>query len=215
MSRRVVGFCGLARAGKDTAAIGLVEQHGYAVLKFAEPVVRGLLALNPSIDIGPFLPGKPGQSRFVPLLQAVQTYGFEDLKVYLPEVRALAQRYGTEAGRDIHGVDCWVRVADRKMANDLLESNIAITDVRFENESDFIAKDYGGAVIRIMRASEGLLGNEGNHASENIPFHDFTIANDGTRGQLQKAAVILVDQWFDGMIDSGELFSASEVCSAQ
>jgi hypothetical protein len=96
-----------------------------------------------------------------------------------PEVRRLLQRMGTEAGRNIHGEDCWIRIAKRKV--DEAPGNVVITDVRFANEAQAI-RSWGGKVIRIERPNVGPVNG---HASEALAFEpDAVIENSGTIEEL-------------------------------
>jgi hypothetical protein len=142
--RKVVGLVGYAGSGKDAAAKALVED-GWVRVAFADAVREAALAINPSISsVGPVVPR-------MPLRDLVEIAGWESAKSN-PEVRQLLQRLGTEAGRNIHGPDCWVNIARRKI--EATDANVVITDVRFPNEVEMV-RQMGGKLIAIARPGVG------------------------------------------------------------
>src|SRR5690606_37876633 len=127
----------------------------------------------------PLIPGhyEVGNLR---LRRMVDAFGWEYAKIKYPEVRALLQRAGTEAGRKVLGSDVWVDALFREHAD---TPALVIPDVRFPNEAQAIV-DRGGLVIRIDKPHQGpardKLGRA--HVSETAldywPF-DHVIVNDG------------------------------------
>jgi hypothetical protein len=172
--RRVVGLCGHAGAGKDETAAGLLKS-GWERVSFADPVRAALLALNP------FIAGL-GQH----IETAVKVRGWGESKRDM-DVRWLLQRIGTEAGRDIHGQDCWVNIARRKI--EATSKNVVVTDVRFPNEVAMI-RDLGGEIIRVDRPGVGPVND---HPAEHQPIEsEHTIINDGTVEELHDAILELI-----------------------
>jgi hypothetical protein len=175
--QRLIGLCGYAGSGKDEAAKGLVAD-GWERVALADAVREAMLALDPII--GRWHPDTPVQAQVSGRLSALlhSPDDWSDLKLH-PEVRALLQRLGTEAGRDIHGQDCWVNIARRKIL--ATSNNVVVTDIRFANEAAMI-RELGGVLIRIERPGVGPV-NE--HVSEVMPFEaDHTLLNDGSIEQL-------------------------------
>jgi hypothetical protein len=173
----LVGLCGYAGSGKDEAAKGLVAD-GWERVALADAVREAMLALDPII--GRWHPDTPVQAQVSGRLSALlhSPDDWSDLKLH-PEVRAFLQRLGTEAGRDIHGQDCWVNIARRKIL--ATTSDVVVTDIRFANEAAMI-RDLGGVLIRVERPGVGPV-NE--HVSEVMPFEaDHTLLNDGSIEQL-------------------------------
>jgi hypothetical protein len=126
----IIGLSGYGRSGKDEAAKGLTEQHGFTRLAFADVLREFLYRLNPVV--------KPTYLRaFPPLVldarvQAViDRYGWDGYKEtpYGPEIRELLQRLGTEGGRELISDTIWID-ATLKDAPE----KVVITDVRFPNE---------------------------------------------------------------------------------
>lgn len=83
-----------------------------------------------------------------------------------PEVRKLLQELGTEQGRNVHGDDIWIRIAEAWMfalyQNGV--SHFVVPDVRFPNEVQWI-QNLGGAVFRVVGRG-GAFGDAANHISE-------------------------------------------------
>ncbi len=178
-TRKVIGLCGYAGAGKDAAAQALTDK-GWTRVAFADPVRQALLNLNPTIIH--IIDGIP--SRLADVLVEV---GWDKLKLW-PQVRQLLQRMGTESGRNIHGPDCWVNIARRKI--DALSSNVVVTDVRFLSEVSMI-RELGGQIVRIEKPNVGPINA---HISEVMPFEpDEVIQNDGTLEELHQKVLGLLE----------------------
>ena len=176
--RQIVGLCGYATSGKDTAAMGLIEA-GWTRVALADGVRDATLAFNPMVE--QTLDGKP-----VYLSYKLEGNGWDYAKIN-GEIRRLLQRMGTEAGRNIHGDDCWIKLAKRKI--DAAPGNVVITDVRFANEAEAI-RSWGGKVIRIDRPGVGPVNG---HASESLDFEaDLVLRNVGTIEELQDNLRLLV-----------------------
>lgn len=139
MEPRLIGFAGERYSGKDTAASAL---PGYDVLKFATALklmMRSLL-----IYVG--LPDSMADRCL-----------HDDLKEHsLPELmghdtRHGMQTLGSEWGREHMHEDFWLHVLDmRRKVSFQKGHSVAITDVRFPNEVDFVHK-HGGKVILLER----------------------------------------------------------------
>jgi hypothetical protein len=117
----------------------------------------------------------------------------DDIMVEPFTMRALLQRYGTEAHRDIFGKDFWVEQLFNGVNHTMLHNKICvITDVRFDNEAQAI-KVRDGLVIRLVRSGTG----EMQHASE-VPINhmlvDYVIFNDGSLDDLKKKVIALIDR---------------------
>jgi hypothetical protein len=104
-------------------------------------------------------------------------------------VRNILQRMGTEVGRNMFGQDFWLQQALSPNI-DHSKKVIVVTDVRFDNEAEWI-KNLGGYIWRIERESNNL---EDSHSSE-VPISDslvdFTVNNNGDE-ELLEANVL----WF-------------------
>lgn len=169
----IIGLMGYAQSGKDTVGKALVERHGFTRLAYADALRNGLYALNPIVETSKL--GQPAW-RLAPLVDLV---GWDQAKQQ-PEVRALLQRYGTEAGRDIHGPDCWLNVVRNQLRHDL---DYVITDVRFPNEADLV-HNLEGDLWKIVRDGTGPVNT---HISDNLELpYDVALFNNGTLDQLDR-----------------------------
>ncbi|MFD7677501.1 hypothetical protein [Streptomyces sp. NPDC060187] len=177
MTDLIVGLSGYARSGKNTAADALI-QRGWRQAGYADKLKEFLYQVNPLI------PGYFGAGN-LRLRQLVDSTGWDYAKTKYPEVRSLLQRTGTEAGRRVLGDDVWVEAlyADHHDA-----AGLVVTDVRFPNEAEAVAK-RGGVMIRVERPGVGPTKDKHGraHISETAlddwPF-DHVLVNDGLVADL-------------------------------
>lgn len=163
----IIGLSGKAGSGKDTAAQILCEKHGFTRIAFADAVRDALYNLDPLVVLN--------NNGVVRLRQLVMHEGWDKAKQNR-EVRELLQRMGTEAGRDIHGSECWNRIAAHRAA---MYERVVFTDVRFDNEARLVS-ELGGMIVNINRESAAAVSR---HVSENGISENFVsleVENDGT-----------------------------------
>ena len=120
---RIVGLCGYARTGKDTA-FAILPEPGWARYAFADPL---------KADIGG-LPGMRGRLNW---------FNPKDKEA----IRPLLVGYGAAARH--FQPDYWVARTFRAIEQDQ-KPKVIITDVRYRNEVETILT-YGGIVIRLFR----------------------------------------------------------------
>jgi hypothetical protein len=171
LRRKVLGLVGYATAGKDAAAAALV-QDGWLRVAFADAVREALLELDPLVMSGH------------KLSELLYRCDFQEAKRH-GEVRRLLQRLGTEAGRNIHGQDCWVKIAERKMEE--TTADVVLTDVRFADEAAFVRK-HGGTLVYIERPGVGPINGHVSDAGIGAlkVQCDVAIHNDGSVEQLHE-----------------------------
>ena len=185
----IVGLTGLAGAGKNTAANWLVEEKGFVQLAFADAIRDYLLKLNPYMNPRAAWGGWK-------LNEFVEKYGWEAAKRE-PEVRRMLQTFGTEIGRDMDQ-NIWVKLLARKILKEKYldrDINLVITDVRFENEADFI-RNLRGSLIEIIRPD--LQKTEVHkHTSENQPklTYDY-LHNNSTPEQIGRSLWDFINRLF-------------------
>lgn len=175
----LIGLTGFARCGKDTAAQALADDW-WTRVALADWVREAALAIDPLVHAN----GHPGGTFFMPYRMSYlrHWHTWETAKDENPDVRRLLQRVGTEAGRNIHGDDCWLKLAKRKI--DAADGPVVVTDVRFPNEAAAI-REWGGKVVRITRTGVGPVNG---HSSEAQDFDaDIGIDNIGTIEDLHRA----------------------------
>ena len=160
---RVIGLCGLAGAGKSTAARHLVEHHGFVRRPFAgllKGMLRQLLAAQ----------GVPADM----VEQMVEGDLKEVPTSYLGgrTPRFAMQTLGTEWGRAL-APSLWIEAWTASLAG--LERVVA-DDVRFDNEAAAV-RALGGTIVEVRRP--GLARLPGAHASEAGVAADVVIENGG------------------------------------
>jgi hypothetical protein len=170
----IVGLNGVAQSGKDTVGAYLVKYHGFTRVAFADPIRDALLALNPTIKLSNYNTAKLDE------VLDHYTNGWDDAKTTYAEVRELLQRIGTEAGRGIHGDDCWTKITERRIAE--IDGPVVVTDCRFENEARLV-HELGGEVWGITRQS---VGSVNGHISDRPLHQDFIDSYIGNNTTLDK-----------------------------
>lgn len=160
MRSRIIALCGYPGVGKDEIAKYLVEKHGFVRVSFADPMRQALLALDPHVV-------HPDDGTCEPLSAIIDRLGWDQAKRLYPHIRYYLQRMGTEAGRDIHGSNCWVN-----LAVDCIEAAIAsvrgvvVTDMRFSNEHQVLAS-RDALMVHVTRPGFGQVNN---HISEQMDY---------------------------------------------
>jgi len=164
----IIGFGYRKRSGKDVAARRLVEAHGFERLAFADRV-KMVTAV-----------------KFDWTLESMYNDEIKDVvdPFWGLSRRRAMQLEGTEAGRQVHGHDFWVKHVRRSMLKFPDQRNWVFSDCRFPDEARFI-KDLGGMVVRIDRP--GFMGGDGHSSETSMDDYrdwDHVITNDGTIDDL-------------------------------
>ena len=177
MRVEIVLMAGKKRTGKNTAATAAADYlskqwwHTYS-MAFADELRRELTLLNPQIGISAYT------GRMTRWQDVVKRYGYEEAKEKFPEMRRLQQVYGTEVRR-AEDKDVWCRHVERKIrqimdiAQPAQKIAIFVTDLRFENELRYIAKQFPVSVIYTTRP----IDTKDSHASEDLSWLDRWIEN--------------------------------------
>lgn len=177
----IIGLCGQAGAGKDTAAKWFL-QRGYGRSGFADPI-KFLLNQAFGWTMADWEDRDWKESRWAVLTADSNSRPSET------SPRSLAQWLGTEVVRNNFGNDAWVNLWKQQW-HDAGQPRLVVADVRFQNEVDAIHK-LGGVVLRIVRGPySGRLHFDGDgdrtdttHDSERtgeLRDIDHEIRNDGT-----------------------------------
>ncbi|WP_109512564.1 deoxynucleotide monophosphate kinase [Pseudomonas ovata] len=179
MKQILIGLTGHARTGKTTSADHLASEHGFQTYAFATPLKEGIAAMF-------------GLN--------VEDLEGEDKEQLIPWVgrspRQLMQLLGTEWGRDMISASIWVDIAEQNLdALAELEPyapGFVISDVRFENEADFIRK-RGGLIVHMTRNDAPDVNAHISELGVAVHPHDLVINNDGELtdlyGQLDQLVI--------------------------
>ena len=170
----MIGFLAKKHNGKDTAADYLVNKKGYVKRSFAEPLKKASKELFGFSDEQLYTDKKE---------EIDELWGVSPRKVF--------QVLGTDVVRDLFpsmllphiGNNFWVKSAEIWYKNNFEthKGNVVWSDVRFQNEVNFILKN-GGIVVKIERDFKE--NNQDKHSSEmsidNIDNYTTVIKNDGS-----------------------------------
>lgn len=204
----LVGFVGLKRSGKDTAAQALVDR-GWTRMAFADPLkemsmkLRGVWVQVPAgVELDAVIPSVGGGllgrgGGFAQYHYVVDALGMEKAKDLVPDVRTLLQTLGTDCVRGTFGSTAWVAQMRNKVHYALHDGqSVVLTDVRFHEEFDLVQR-LGGIVIGVWRGSvtsfsdalEGEGGRGDEHVSERTAYElldrcDAVLYNNGTVDDL-------------------------------
>lgn len=192
----LIGICGFQSSGKDTIADYLIKEHGYIRFSFAS-ALKDII----SIMFGwprDKLEGLTKEDR--EWREQVDYWWSRTLKMQELTPRYVMQYFATDLFRNKFHPDIWVKIVENKLNNiiDKPNTNIVISDCRFENEINMILR-LGGKIIQVYRDPpywfhkyrQGENPNEIRyiHRSE-IEwircYRDYDIDNDGTIEELHK-----------------------------
>ena len=209
----IVGLVGFIGSGKGTAG-DLLKDIGFTPVSFA----KGVKDVAAEMFGWPrhLLEGDTQTSREW-REQPDKFWSHELGKEFTP--RLALQLLGTEVGRDVFHKDFWV-IKLKNYIDNAPEQNYVVTDVRFQNEVEFIHRQ-GGILIEIKRGmtphwytiaekanrgdlkAEKFMYENGPHESEWRWIGgqiDFTIENDGTMEQLKDNVIKCLTKSFGSNI---------------
>jgi len=198
----LIGICGHAGSGKDTLAEGIAQMDVYFVYHFADPIKA---AINVMFGFGPaHWENRDWKEEPIPWLgmfmdrEYCDKHGIDRAAVgetMRSSPRSLAQKLGTEFGREMIDKDIWLKIAQQKFAKvdqsaqmqggRIVGLGMIIPDVRFSNEAQWI-RDAGGLLLEVVRPGQDII-SENSHASEagfDPALIDATITNDGPPSKM-------------------------------
>ncbi len=191
MPKLIVGINGLAQHGKDTTAAFLqnyLKICGYScdIIAFAKPIKEMCKYVFDMTEED--VNTSAGKKRVIPT-----GYGLTS--------RQIQQKLGTEAFRDVFSYDIWTDFFARSAAKSEADV-IAIPDMRFDNEIDFVkalptTHCWSQATLKVFNPN--VTAQAPAHLSEKPQpddKFDAIILNSGTLGDLQCA----VELWADDKI---------------
>lgn len=167
----MIGFLGRKRSGKDTAADYIVNKYEYSKKSFGGPLKKGIQEWFQFTDeqLTTELKDQIDPNWGISPRKAFQIIGTDVVRKLFPSLLL----------PDI-GDKFWVKTFNiwYNKNYDQHLGKVVLSDVRFQNEVDFIKKN-GGIVIKLTRP---CLNNKDNHTSESlidlITNYDEEIVND-------------------------------------
>lgn len=191
MAKLIVGINGLAQHGKDTTASflqTLLQERGYScdIIPFAKPIKELCKYVFDMTEED--VNTSAGKKRVIPT-----GYGLTS--------RQIQQKMGTEAFRDVFSQTIWTDFFARAAAKSEADV-IAIPDMRFDNEIDFVKAlptTHGWSHATVKVFNPNVSAQAPAHISETPQpddKFDSIIINGGTLGDLESA----VRQWVDAKI---------------
>lgn len=205
MKRTIVGFHGNTGSGKDTAADHMCRKHGFHKIAFADAVKRDLVNMfdvspqwfndrtmkGSATDLLSFSRLSPGNGEFLDWYIGTANGELEASSLgagvlTLPRSpRWLMQTYGTDYRR-ASDENYWIKRLEQKIATLPACDNIVISDVRFQNEADFVKGESDlNEVWEIIRMNNPHHNKSDRHTSNvRLPSVDKVLFNSGTINQL-------------------------------
>lgn len=171
----IFGFSGLAGSGKTTAAVQLFE------LAFEDGNVICIMSMADRIKSMAKIMFNI-QDTDEELLSLDKSKLVSVGNVSIP-YRELLQKIGTEFGRDMISEDIWLEnMRDRVERSANITDAVAIDDIRFENEAEFVRKN--GVLIHVQRSNLAQMGHR-SEAGVTIKGDDLVFSNDGDISRLR------------------------------
>ena len=193
-----VGISGFAQSGKDETA-KILSIIGFQRVSLADPVRQGIYNINPIVVVysnDSHYETLVYSSQFVGkhrvfneyiilnLKEIVDFLGWDEAKK-ISEVRRLLQYYGTEGAREIFGQTIWTDTADKYIRENNI-TKVAVSDVRFLNELDWVRSKNNNLIIKIKREGIGPINNHSSDMGISDELCDIIIYNNGTLKDLEK-----------------------------
>lgn len=191
---RLIGLSGVARSGKDTVGAHLIAQH-YHHYAFADPIRKAAAAMF-GLPLSVFEGTNPHRDEIIPF------WGYSP--------RQMLQLIGTEGGRNLFRQDIWIRRAEQEYIN--LQDSIAqlasetfgplpagmvITDVRFDNEAEWIRSE-GGLVLRVERPGVSAANDHVSEKGVDPDLINAVIPNHGTLDDLYMITDLILRDLIEG-----------------
>lgn len=193
-----IGITGFAQSGKDET-VKILNEIEFQRVSLADPVRQGVYNIDPYVLVKPedahydeldnvFVQSPYESANLVLRLREIVTLlGWDEAKK-IPEVRRLLQYYGTEGGREVFGNTIWTDTADKYIRENKIEK-VAVSDVRFMNELDWVRSKPNNLVIKIKRKGVGPVNSHSSDLGIADELCDIIINNDGSLEDLREKLI--------------------------
>jgi adenylate kinase family enzyme len=186
----IIGLCGYKGSGKDTIADYLVDKNNFVKVAFADFIRNALKELFNWTDEAFSPENKEQVDEYwgVTPRKMCQEMGTEFLRIHCKDFISLD--FTLPNGENYQGTFHIKRINQdiKKLFNENYEQNIIFSDIRFQDELDYIKK-LGGIIIRVNRPDKQQNEFSG-HISElnisNLNNVDIELINDTTINDLYK-----------------------------
>tara|TARA_B100001093_G_C26845475_1_gene1022578 strand:+ start:1272 stop:1889 length:618 start_codon:yes stop_codon:yes gene_type:complete len=193
----IIGLCGNKGSGKDTMADNLVFTENFIKIAFADFIKSALVELF-GWDNNIFDPqNKETTDEYwgISPRKMCQELGTEFLRIHCQDF--ISKKFKLPNGDDYEGTFHIKRINQdiTKLLNLNSKCNIIISDIRFQDELNYVKK-LGGKIIKIE--NENVQKNEySNHISEKnlneLKDIDYTIHNNGTINEFKKKIALMIE----------------------
>lgn len=163
MEFHLIGFTGKARCGKDTAGDYLIKRHNFTRYGFADPLKRACSEMF-GVPINHFYDDEFKE-------EVIPFWGYSP--------RQMAQLLGTEGGRELFDKNIWVKRATQSFYDEAASEEfrgMVLTDVRFENEANWV-RDNGGLLVHVWRNGIKEVTAHSSEDGVEIKDNDMVIEN--------------------------------------
>jgi len=183
IDKTLIGLAGKARSGKDTVGKYLRDSYPASLYAFADPIKKACSEMF-GLPLWRFYDNDT--------ISREEVDPFWDMSP-----RMMTQLVGTNCGRCEIRQDIWLKRAEMELKEGSTYPIFVVTDVRFENEMDWIC-DQGGVVWYVDRDEENVTNkmDNGSHISEHSLNHgkiDEIINNNGTLDELYRIVDGLIE----------------------
>lgn len=209
----LIAFSGTKLAGKDTGAEVLIKRHGFKRIGLADKlkdICSDVFNIPREHMDDPAMKECPFKAEVIltvvnidSLLRTIARDGFDfDFETTfrnisknfqgknLTSIRDMLQTVGTDICRSFIKDDIWLEYVKKELTP---ESNIVITDARFQNERDYL-RNIGAILVLVHRPG---FESKSSHVSENQlgnpSDYDVIVTNDSTIISLQSS----ISMWYD------------------
>ena len=203
MKAKLIGLTGPAGCGKDTVADYLCSHKGFTRYAYADPLrLEVAAAFGISVDLLMDRDHKEKPTEKLALerctdrrfVASINDWHWVDFSTTSPRSpRFIMQAWGTEYRRAFDGQDYWINQAENALA-DLDRAgivNVVITDVRFEDEANFI-RNKGGQIWHLHRPDRIVINPHISELGVAIHDGDLEIINGSSIGNLHTQVALLL-----------------------
>ncbi len=194
----IIGLCGYKGSGKDTVADYLVQNYdNFLKISFAD-FIRNALKVLFDWDDDNFSPERKEIEDLywgVTPRKMCQEIGTEFLRLHCKDI--ISQDFKLPNGENYKGTFHIKRINKEviNILNSNSKTNIIFSDIRFQDELDYVKK-IGGKVLKVKR--DGIEKNQfSNHISEiqvdNLINVDYNIENNQSIPDLRKRIDVIVE----------------------